>query len=38
VLQFLCDVVKDTGREEYLRPFIRVVLDWINFKAVVPLY
>jgi len=31
VLQFLCecDVVKDTGKEEYLRPFIHIGLDWI---------
>jgi len=24
VLQFACDVVKDAGKEEYLRPFIRI--------------
>jgi len=29
VLQFVCDVVKDTGKEEYLRPFIHIGLDWI---------
>jgi len=28
MLQFVCDVVKDTGKEEYLRPFIRTGLDW----------
>jgi len=27
VLQFLCDAAKDTGKEEYLRPFIRIGLD-----------
>jgi len=33
VLQFVCecDVVKDTGKEEYLRPFIHIGLDWISF-------
>ena len=25
-----CDVVKDTGKEKYLRPFIRIGLDWIG--------
>ena len=25
-----CDVVKDTGKEEYLRPFIHIGLDWIG--------
>jgi len=34
VLQFVCDVVKDTGKEEYLRPFIYIGLDW--FAAVFP--
>ena len=31
MLQFVCecDVVKDTGKEEYLRPFIHIGLDWI---------
>ena len=32
MLQFVsceCDVVKDTGKEEYLRSFIHVGLDWI---------
>jgi len=29
VLQFVCNVIKDTGKEEYLRPFIRIGLDWI---------
>jgi len=28
-LQFVCDVVKHTGKEEYLRPFIRIGLDWL---------
>ena len=30
MLQFVCecDVVKDTGKEEYLRPFIHIGLDW----------
>jgi len=27
VLQFVYDVVKDTGKEEYPRPFIRIGLD-----------
>ena len=34
MLQFVCecDVVKDTGKEEYLRPFIHVELDyWFVF-------
>ena len=33
MLQFVCecDVVKDTGKEEYLRPFIHIGLDWIAF-------
>jgi len=37
VLQFVCDVVKDTDKEEYLRPFIRIGLDWIVllYKAMV---
>ena len=32
MLQFVCecDVVKDTGKEEYLRPFIHIGLDWIS--------
>jgi len=29
VLQFVCDVIKDTGKEEYLRPFIRIGFDWM---------
>jgi len=29
VLQLVCDVVKDTGKEEYLRPFIRIGFDLI---------
>jgi len=29
VLQFVCDVVKDTCKEEYQRPFIRIGLDWV---------
>ena len=30
MLQFVCecDVVKDMGEEEYLRPFIHIGLDW----------
>ena len=30
MLQFVCecDVVKDTGKEEYLRPFIHIGLDY----------
>jgi len=28
VLQFVCDVVKDTGEEEYLCPFVRIGLDF----------
>jgi len=32
VLQFVRDVVKDTGKEEYLRPFIRIRLDWIGWN------
>ena len=27
MFQFVCDVAKDTGKEEYLRPFIRIGLD-----------
>jgi len=27
-----CDVVKDTGKEEYLRPFIHIGLDWIGYS------
>jgi len=27
-----CDVVKDTGKEEYLRPFIHIGLDWITSR------
>jgi len=30
MLQFVCDV-KDTGKDEYLRQFIRIELDWIPF-------
>ena len=32
MLQFVCecDVVKDTGKEEYMRPFIHIGLDWIS--------
>jgi len=26
----LCDVVKETSKEEYLRPFIRIRLDWLG--------
>jgi len=35
VLQFVCecDGVKDTGKEEYLRPFIHIGLDWIGHVA-----
>ena len=35
VLQFVfeCDVVKDSGKEEYLRPFIHIGLDWIYASA-----
>jgi len=33
VLQFVCDVIKDTGKEEYLRPFIRIGLDWIGLDC-----
>jgi len=31
VLQFVCecDVIKDTDKEEYMRPFIRIGLDWM---------
>ena len=28
MLQFVCDVVKDTGKEEYLLPYFRIGLDW----------
>ena len=37
MLQFVCecDVVKDTGKEEYLRPFIHIGLDWIGFISIV---
>jgi len=27
-----CDAVKDTGKEEYLRPFIHIGLDWIGYS------
>jgi len=30
VLQFVCDVVKDTGKEEYLRPFIHIGFIWMK--------
>jgi len=35
VLQFVCecDVVKDTGKEEYLRPFIHIGLD-LNIQII----
>ena len=29
MLQIVCDFIKNTGKEEYLRPFIRIGLDWI---------
>jgi len=35
VLQVVCDVVKDTGEEEYPRPFIRIGLDWIRYSVLV---
>ena len=28
MLQFICAVVKDTGKEKYLRPFVRIGSDW----------
>jgi len=30
VLQFVCDVVKDTGKEGYLRPFIHIGFIWMK--------
>ena len=30
MLQFVCDAVKDMGKEEYLRLFIHIGLDWIG--------
>ena len=33
MLQFVCNVVKDTGKEEYLRPFIRIGLDWTKIET-----
>ena len=30
MLQFVCDVVKDTGKEEYLRPFIHIGFIWMK--------
>ena len=38
MLQFVCecDVVKDTGKEEYLRPFIHIELDWIGLDCCKP--
>jgi len=30
VLQSVSDVVNDAGKDEYLRPFIRIGLDWIE--------
>ena len=37
MLQFVCerDVVKDTGKEEYLRPFIHNGLDWIGCTSAI---
>jgi len=35
VLQFVCDVVKDTGKEEYLSPFIRIGLDCLRYGCIV---
>jgi len=37
VLQFVCecDVVKDTGKEEYLRPIIHIELDWIDSMEII---
>jgi len=29
-IQHPCDVVKDTGKEEYLRPFIHIGLDGLD--------
>jgi len=29
-IPYECDVVKDTGKEEYLRPFIHIGLDWMH--------
>ena len=34
MLQFVCDVIKDTGKEEYLRPFIRIGFDWIGLWCI----
>ena len=34
MLQFVCDVVKDTDKEEYLCPFIRIGLDWIGLDTI----
>ena len=36
MLQFVCecDVVKDTGKEEYLHPFIHIGLDWITGSVI----
>jgi len=31
----VCDVVKDAGKEEYLRPFIRVGLDRMLIRRVI---
>jgi len=33
VLQFVSDV-KDTGKEEYLRPFIHIELDWKSNSSI----
>jgi len=35
VLQFVCNVVKDTGKEEYLSPFIRIGLDCRHYGCIV---
>ena len=34
MLQFVCDVVKDTGKEEYVRLFVRIGLDCLQLSAV----
>ena len=34
MLQFVCDVVKDTGKEEYLLPFIYIGLDRILLACI----
>ena len=33
MLRFACEVCKDTDIEEYLRPFVRIGLNWIRLHG-----